>query len=105
MRFGVDGGDGRLKRVSARRAQAQRTLDEGETLGDLLTIPERSVLLLEKHDLSAVVGARITPRIMEQHEGEESGRLGLVGHETTRQTGEPDGLAAEVTALQGVARR
>ena len=99
----VDGGDGRLQHVRPRRAGAQRVLDQAEALGDLLAIPEAPVLVVEQHEIAVAVGARLAPRVLQQHEGEESGRLRLVGHEPARQPGEPDGFAAELAALQRVA--
>ena len=89
----MDGRDRRLQHVGAGRTGAQRALDQAEALGDLLAVPQAPVLVVEQHDLAVLVDARLAPRIVQQHEGEEPGRLGLVGHEPPRQPGESDRLA------------
>jgi len=75
----VDGGDRSLDPVLAQRLLPHRAVEERDPLGDPRLIPERAVLLGERDELAARVGARGPACVDEEHEREEAGDLAVVG--------------------------
>ena len=72
---------------------------------DQAPIPSGSVLVGEEHEISGLVLPRGQARGLEEHEGEQGVALGSAVSASARQpVGEPDRLAAEVVADEGVAR-
>ena len=69
-RLTVQGGDRRLERERP-GAAAQGLLDERQRLGDLVVIPAATVLRFENDEVAGLVEARVAPRVVQQHEGEE----------------------------------
>ena len=57
-RGGVARGDRRLHLVRARLASPQRRLEQRDAFVDAGPVPDRAVLLLERHELAGVVDAR-----------------------------------------------
>ena len=78
-------------------------LDERESFGDRVAVPTASVLLLERCLGPVRVDARVAPGMVQQHEREQSSRLGLVGQEVEQQTPEPDRLVAQLPTHESVA--
>ena len=78
----MDGVDGRLELVGAGLAAAQRAAaDDGLALGDLVAVPAPAVLVGQQDQLAAVAGAGVPARGDQQHEGEQTLDLRLVGHQ------------------------
>ena len=48
----MDGGDRRLNRIGTEPLCRERLLDEPRALGDMLAIPERSILIFEQDHLA-----------------------------------------------------
>ena len=57
-----------------------------------------AVLVLEQDELAVRRHARRAPRVLKQHESEQSEHLRLVRHEDGEQLREPDRLVAQVVA-------
>ena len=64
---------------------------------DPAPVPERAVLVGQKHDLAAAPPG-VAARVVQQHQGEEAVNLGLVGHELRQRDPEPDRLPGQVGA-------
>ena len=77
----VQRGDGRLELVRAGPTHAQRPLDEGRALGDPLRVPARPILVLEQDEVAGGVDPRLATGVVQEHQGEQAQRLGLVGHQ------------------------
>ena len=100
----MDRGDGRLERVGPEAARRQRPLHQGAPLRNQLTVPERAVLVAQQDELSRRRGARGAPRFVQQHQREQSQRLGL-RQQVDEQTSQADRLAREVGPRQRAPRR
>ena len=92
----MDRGDGGLERERAGGAGRECLLDEGGPPRDQVAVPPGAVLLGERHQVAAVVGARGRPRVGEQHEGEQTRRLGVVGQRAVQPLRDPDRLDGQV---------
>ena len=104
-RLRVDRGDRRLERVRARRPpQRERAVDERQRLADHRAVPALAILLLEQHEVAVRADPRLAPRVVEEHQREQPGRLRLVGQQQVDDPGEPDRLRREVLAHDRVAR-
>src|SRR5213083_736161 len=84
--------------VGCKTAIAQRGLDQRRTLVDLCAVPARSVLLLEQHDLAGPIEAARAPRVVQQHEREQSLRLGVSQQQLDQHAPEPNRLLAQFTS-------
>ena len=51
------------------------------------------------------VHARGAARVVQQHQRQQAGDLGVVGHQTVQQPPQPDRLGAQLAAHEPVARR
>ena len=91
-------GDGCLELVRADPPERGGSFEYAQALVDAVAVPERAVLVLEQDELPVGVDSRPPPRVLEEHEGEETERLGLVRHEDREQLGEADRLVAQVVA-------
>jgi hypothetical protein len=80
-----------------------RRLDQRAALLDLRLVPPRAVLIFEQDDRALVVEPRPSPRVVQEHQGEETERLRFVGHQAGQRPAEPDRLGAELVADVGVA--
>ena len=85
-------------------AGTQRRLDQRLALRDLGAIPAGAVLLLEQHEIAFGRDPRLAPRVVQEHEGEQPGDLGVLGEAGVHEPGETDRLAAQVVAFEVVAR-
>jgi hypothetical protein len=94
-----------LQHVGAGGREPQGPLEQGVGLGDLVPVPARAILVLEQHELAGGVGARLAPGVVEEHEGEQPERLGLVGHQLGEGPGQADRLRGELAADQGIRGR
>ena len=94
-----------LECIRARRpaAIAQRGLDQRRTLVDLCAVPARSVLLLEQHDLAGPIEAALASRVVQQHEREQSLRLGVSRQQLDQHAPEPDRLLTQIVPHQPIA--
>ena len=79
-RLVVEGRDRRLELVrpgpagrSARSTSARPS--------SIARVPARAVLVVEQHEVAAVADPRVAPGVVEQHQREQPGRLGLVGEQ------------------------
>ncbi len=95
---GVARRDRRLQLVRAGPPMAQRRLQAPVGLVDLGPVPQGTVLVLERDQVARRVQAGAPARVMEQHQRQQAGRLGLVGHEAAQRAGEPDRLVAQLGA-------
>ena len=102
-RLGVDGGDRRLQLVRADGAGRQRGGDERQPLGDLVRVPERAVLLLERHEPGRPE-ARRTAGVGQEHQRQQARDLVVVGQQPAQHPRQPDRLARELDARQRLAR-
>jgi hypothetical protein len=99
----VNGRDCGLELVWAGPPQAQRALQQPVALVDPGRVPQRAILLLEQHELAAGPGARLAAGVVQEHQGGEAQRLGLIGHQHGEQLREPDRLVAQLAADERVA--
>ena len=65
-------GDGGLQRIRT-SAAAQGFVDERQCLGDLCMIPSAAILLFQNNQIPGRIEAGIAPRVVQQHESEQSG--------------------------------
>jgi hypothetical protein len=93
----VERADRRLQHVRTSAAKRHRAVERLLSPVDLLTVPERAVLLGEEHDLLAGE-ASLPSRVVEQHQGQEPVNLRLVRHQLRERASQPDRLRREVTA-------
>ena len=100
----VDGLDLGLHAVRADRARRGRG-QQREALCDLVGVPSRSVLLVERHEFAGDVDASRRSRVLQQEQREHGPRLVGVGEQLHDEPGEPDGLLLQVEPQQPVARR
>jgi len=78
-RFVVYGGDGGPKLVGANRSLGEGGGEKGGALANLSLVPEGPVLLSERNQFLAGSGAGRAAGVGQQHQGEQAGRLRVVG--------------------------
>ena len=91
---GMQTRDRRLHDVRTTAAQRQRSVQHDAAVGDLRLIPERAVLVGEHDDL-VVAEAGVPPCVEQQHHGQQSVHLRLVGHELDERPAEQERLRRE----------
>jgi hypothetical protein len=98
----VDGGDSRLQRVRT-GSTLKPFFHERQCFRNLPMVPETPVLIFEHDKLSGLVKAGLAPRVVKQHQGQESCGLGRWNwcHHGSYEASQPDGLSAKVTTNQG----
>ena len=101
--FVVQGGDRGLHLVWPGSAGGQRVLGQSPALGDPVLVPARSILRIEQDQGAVGVGAGLPPRIVQQHERQEPGRLGFVGEQRDDEACQPDRLGTQFAADERVA--
>ncbi len=102
----VQGRDGGLHLVFASVSPAQHPGDQGHPFGDEIGVPAAAVLFGEGDQLAARTAAGRAPGVGEQHQGEQTGHLRVLGHGSADDPGQPDGLAGQIGARQaGAAAR
>ncbi len=99
----VQGRDRRLQLVGARSAPAPDAVDQLGSLADQVAVPAGAVLFVQRHQPAVVADAGRAPRLGEQHQRQQAGRLGVVGHHVAEHSGQPDRLAGQVDAGELVA--
>ena len=97
----VLGGDRGLERVGSRR----QPRGELETLRDLLSVPEGAVLVVEEHERPVRTRARVAPRALQQHQGEQPCHLRLIRHERPKDARQPNRLGAQFAPHQRLSLR
>ena len=96
--------DRRLHLIRPDRTRAQRRLDQRLALGDLVAVPTGAVLRFEQHEITLGRDPRVASRVVQQHQGEQSRGLGVVGEPGAHETRQADRLAAQIVAHEVVAR-
>ena len=91
--------------VGAGAVAAQAAPDELVPLGDQLPVPQRAVLVGQRHQLAGRAHAGRSARLGEQQQREQPEHLGLVGHQVGERPRQPDRLRGEVGAQQWPRRR
>src|SRR5215831_6838717 len=92
---GVERCERSLKDVWPSASQRERAIELGPSALDLLGVPEGSVLIAQQHDL-AVREPRLSPGVVDDHEGQEAVHLRLVRHQVRQRTAEADRLGGEI---------
>src|SRR4051794_31292012 len=95
--------DRRLQLVLTGAPQTHGTLQRPKALADARLVPPRAVLLADRKVAAVLVDARDAPRVMQEHQREQSPYLGVVGHQLAQQQAEPDRLVAQLLAYETVA--
>jgi hypothetical protein len=72
----------------------QAAPDDGLTLVDQLAVPELAVLIGQQDEVPARADAGGSPGLDQQHEGEQSHDLRLVGHELGEEAAQADRFRA-----------
>jgi hypothetical protein len=96
---GVAGGDAGLQPVRAVVAAAGQRV---ATFGDRGVVPAAPVLPVEGEQVAVAVAAGVPPGVLEQHQRQQPGHLGLPRHEPVEQPGQPDRLVGERGLAVGV---
>ena len=99
----MQGGDRCLDLVRARGAQMQCKVDERETFVDLLPIPHTAILLLQCDQGAAGVDTSVTTRVVEEHQREQPGSLGVLRIQLAQQPREADCFGAQFAPHEAVA--
>ena len=76
-RVGVHRRDRRLQRIGAEAPRGKRVLHQSRSFRDLRPVPERAVLVTEQDQLARGRGPRRASRFLQQHQRQQSDRLGL----------------------------
>ena len=66
-------------------------------------VPARAVLVVEQHEVAALADPGVAPGVVEQHQRQQPGRLGLVGEQRDHDPRQADRLGAQLAADQRVA--
>ena len=93
----VESVDRGLQLIRPRRSVAVGPAEYCEAPLDLLRVPERSILIAEHDGRPGDICACPAPRVDQQYEREQPGDLGIIGHQFDEQSGEPDGLVAQIS--------
>ncbi len=92
---GMERGDRRLRLVFAELIARERSLCDGDPLGDEPGVPLAAVLIGERHDASVGPSAAAAAGVVQEHQGEQPVDLGVV-HQGGQLTGQPDRLRREI---------
>ena len=95
--------DRRLQLVLTGAPQAHGTLQRPKALADARVVPPRAVLLADREVAAVLVDTRAAPRVMQQHQREQSPHLAVVRHQLAQHQAEPDRLVAQLLAHETVA--
>ncbi len=101
----MNGRDRGLQLVRSRPTRLQGLPDQGDPLPDPGAIPARPILVLEEDELATDAGSRVAPRIVQEHQGEQTDRLRLVRQERDQRPRKADRLAGQLVPDQGVPGR
>src|SRR5580700_8750981 len=96
----VDSSYGGLEGVGAEAAGREGTTDERSAFGDLPSVPERAILVVEENDFAVGRSTSCPAGFVKKHEGEQA--LGFrFRQEFEEQANEADGFGGKVVARQG----
>jgi len=95
----VHGGDHCLQLILPDRSTRERFVQHCGAFCDERTVPSLSVLFGQGDQRSTLGGPRRSPGVGEEHEGKESGHLGIVGQPSHQCATEPDRFAGKVGAM------
>ena len=98
--FIVDRRDGSLQCVTSDGSFLERVREQCDAFCDSGLVPQGAVLLVERDELAGGSGARGATGIGEEHKGEQTGYLGIVGQHCVSGAGETDGFGGEVGARE-----
>jgi hypothetical protein len=93
---GVAGGDDRLQLVRPGPGGLQRALQGALSLGDLGPVPAAAVLILQRDQVTVIVGAGGPSGVLQQHQRQQPARLRLARHQPGQRPRQPDRLRAQV---------
>jgi hypothetical protein len=96
VRAGMAGGDDGLQLVRPGPAGPQRALQDPLSLVDLGPVPPAAVLILQRDQVTAPVGAGRPAGVLQQHQRQQAARLGLARHQPGQRPRQPDRLRAQV---------
>ena len=83
----------------------ERPLDERGALLDPGAVPATPILVVEEDELAVGADAGLAARIVQEHQGQQAERLGLVRHQPDQDAAEPDRLRAQLAPDERLARR
>ena len=93
-----------LQRVRTEAPRRERPLDQRRPFRDLRAIPQRAILIVEQHDFAVRRRARRAPRLVQEHQRQQSHRFGL-GQQLDDQPAEANRFGRQVVARQRLPRR
>ncbi len=96
----MQGGDGGLRLVLAEPLAGQGDLQDVDALGDHRGVPSGAVLLVQRNQLARGGVAGVPAGMVEQHQGEQAGDLGVCRADRVR-GGRGDKLAGQADRLGG----
>jgi len=91
-----------LQLILAGAPQPHSAFEPCEPFVDPGPVPERAVLILERHELPCRIDAGGAACVVEQHQRREPPRLRLVGHQPDEHLAETDRLLAELAADEAI---
>src|SRR5690606_33676421 len=100
----VLGGDGGLQGKWTDFTVLNGFIYEPKSLLDHVPIPQGSILILQKHEVSIGGRSRGTAGFLQQHQGEDSGHFRL-GEDLIKHSRQVDGLLGKVYPSDGVSGR
>jgi len=86
--------NGRLQGVSTETARCKSTFGERNAFGDLISIPQRAILLVQQDQVSLRRASGGAARLLQQHEPYEAHHFGL-WKQVDEQPAQADRLAAQ----------
>ena len=97
-------GDRSLDLIRAQGVASHASEDKRVTFVDQVSIPQRTILVAETHQVPRTIGTCVAARVGQQHESEQAGRLGLVGHQADQHAAEAYRFVRQARACQIAAR-
>ena len=100
----MQGGDRRLQREGPGPPRSASSTS-GSAFGDLPLIPAAAVLLFQNNQIAGLIETGRAPRIVQQHEGQQAGRLGRRLRRISVLTRRPSRMASAHRSVRTSARR
>ena len=97
---GVQRGDRPLELVAADAASAERSVDQGRSLGDLCGVPPRPVLIGQQDQVAGGRGAGRAPAVVQQHQTDCGQHIRLVRHQVQQAASQTDRLGGQLATHQ-----
>ena len=85
------------------RRRRRRAVELGAALGQRGGVPARAVLVGQRDVAPVAADAGVAARVVDEHERQQAGGLGVVGHQLGEQAPEADRLRAQLGAHEAVA--